>query len=143
MTFDQFIEAHTNHFLEYNNDQYKFQCMDLFWVYLKEVLAIDPRPYQGWGTAKNCYNNTQNIKGFSSHFTLVQNTPTNIPHNGDIVFWKTYPFVTGLAGHVAIFKEGGVYSFLSFDQNYPTNSPCHLQPHSYRGVIGWFSPKKV
>lgn len=115
--------------------------MDEFWAYLEEVLKINPMPYRGWGTAKNCFNNFNNIKGASTQFTLVKNTPLNVPKPGDIVFWGFYLGITGLAGHVAIFKEGNVNGFISFDQNFPTNSPCHLQTHSYRGVLGWFTPK--
>jgi hypothetical protein len=141
MTFDTFCTKYNGKFLEYNNDQYLFQCMDLFWAYLTEVLGIDPSPYRGWGTAKNCYNNFINIKEASSNFTRIANGPTNAPVKGDIVFWGWYPLVTGWAGHVAICSGAGSMAFISFDQNYPTKSPCKYTNHSYKGVMGWLHKK--
>jgi hypothetical protein len=141
MTPDEFFNKYNGRYLEYNNDRYKFQCMDLFWQYLKEVLNLDTQPYQGWGTAKNCYNNFNNIKGASQFFTRISNGPVNYPTKGDTVFWGFYLGVTGLAGHVAICSGGNAKAFISFDQNYPTGSPCKFVNHSYRGVIGWLHPK--
>lgn len=148
ITFDAFIAKHKGYFREYNGDIYRHQCMDLFWLYLKEVLGIDPRPYQGWGTAKNCYNNFEKIKDSSKYFVKIQNTPNNTPQKGDIVFWGTYLGVTGFAGHVGVYSDGNLYTFISFDQNYPTGQPCKLVQHGsnkwfhgYRGVMGWLHPK--
>jgi cell wall-associated NlpC family hydrolase len=115
--------------------------MDLFWAYLQEVLNIDPTPYRGWGSAKNCYNNFYRIKDASKYFNKIKNSPNNQPKKGDIVFWGTYPFVTGLAGHVAMYEGGNLYSLIGFEQNYPTKSPCRFVKHSYKGVMGWLSPK--
>ena len=140
--FNTFVAKHNGKFEEYNNDQYKFQCMDLFWLYLKEVLNLDTRPYQGWGSAKNVWNNYFNIKPALKSFTRVQNGSYNSPSKGDIVFWGYYPFVTGWAGHVGICSGAGSMNFISFDQNYPTGSFCKFVNHSYRGVVGWFTPKK-
>lgn len=148
MTLDQFVTKYQGRYLEYNNDIYKNQCLDLFWQYLKEVLGIDPRPYQGWGSAKNVYNNTYRIKDFNKNFTKVANGPNNIPKKGDAIFWGTYPGVTGWAGHVAIYLKGDLYIVYSFDENYPTGSRCAIVKHGYnklfhgyRGVMGWFHKK--
>lgn len=141
MTFDQFVTKYNGKYLEYNNDMYKFQCMDLFYQYLKEVLVLDTKPYQGWGTAKNCYLNFSNIKGASANFDLIKNSPTNSPLKGDIVFWGYYPFVTGLAGHVAMCSGAGLMNMITFDQNYPKGSFCRYVNHSYRGVMGWWHKK--
>jgi len=47
---------------------------------------------------------------------------------------------TGNWGHIAIYYEGDVNSFVSFDQNFPTGSSCHLQGHDYQNVLGWLHP---
>lgn len=150
LSLEEFTAKYNGKYLEFNNDQYKNQCMDLFWAYLKEVLGIDPTPYRGWGTAKNCYNSFYKIKNAVNHFNRIPNTPNGVPKKGDIVFWGTYPSVTGFAGHVAIYVEGNVWIFVSFDQNYPTGAPCIFYKHGsnkvfhgYRGVMGWWSPKNV
>jgi hypothetical protein len=137
ISHDSFIKKYAGKFLEFNGDQYKNQCMDLFWAYQKEVQGVNPTPFRGWGTAKNCYNNFHKIPGASKQYIKIANTPNNIPKKGDIPFWGTYPFVTGFAGHVAIYDEGGVMRFVTFDQNYPTYAPCRLTQHSYKGVMGW------
>ena len=137
MTHNTFTTKYNGRFLEFNGDQYRNQCMDEFWAYLKEVLNVDPTPYRGWGTAKRCYLNFNNIKGASANFIRIPNTPTGVPQKGDIIFWGTYPFVTGFAGHVAIIENANVNTLISFDQNWPTYSPCHFQKHSYKGVMGW------
>ncbi len=141
ISLDAFINKYNGTYQEYNNDQYKFQCMDLFWMYLKEVLGIDPKPYQGWGSAKNCYNNFNIIKGASTTFTRIANKPTNAPQKGDIVFWGYYPFVTGWWGHVGICTSAGIYALVSFDQNWGKPNFCRYVNHSYKGVMGWLHKK--
>jgi hypothetical protein len=48
----------------------------------------------------------------------------------------------GPYGHIAIFVNGDVNSFTSFDQNYPIGSPCKLVNHNYNNVIGWLRAKQ-
>lgn len=148
MTLDTFINKYQGKYVEFNHDIYRNQCMDLFWQYLVEVIGIEARPYQGWGTAKNVYRNAWQIPDFNKHFVKIDNGKTNVPVKGDIVFWGTYPGVTGWAGHVAIYLKGDLYFIYSFDQNYPTGKPCMIYKHGinkllhgYRGVMGWFRPK--
>ena len=137
MTHQAFINKWSGKYLEYNGDQYKFQCMDLFWQYIKDVWGIQTAPFQGHGTAKKCFNAVNTSLPRFKNVIKIMNTPNNVPQKGDVVFWGFYPGVTGLAGHVAIYNGGNVWNFVSFDQNYPTRSVCHLQSHSYRGVMGW------
>lgn len=148
MTFEDFYFKWNGKPLEFNHDGIENQCMDLFYQYLQDVIGIDPKPFQGWGSAKNCYNNFDNIKGASKIFTKIKNDPNNVPKRGDVVFWGTYPGVTGFAGHVGIFYQGDLYTVWSFDQNYPTGSPCAFVKHGtnkvfhgYRGVMGWLHKK--
>jgi cell wall-associated NlpC family hydrolase len=144
ITFQEFVNRHNGKFEEYNNDKYKFQCMDLFWLYLKEVVGIDPKPYQGWGNPKNVWNNFLKITDASKNFEKIPNVWNDLncqSKRGDIIFWGFYPGVTGWNGHVAICSGAGAKTIISFDQNYPTGSFCKYVNHSYRGVLGWLRPK--
>lgn len=139
MTLQQFIEKWNGRYCEFNNDAYKFQCMDLMRQYVTEVFRLNAyMAIPAALTARRCFLNFKSNK----YFTKVINTPTGVPKKGDIVFWGYYPFVTGTAGHVAIFDGGNAYKFISFDQNYPSRTPCHYVNHSYRGVVGWLTPTK-
>jgi len=144
MTYNQFVTKWNGRYCEFNNDQYKFQCLDLVWQYMQEVLNIDPTPYRGWGTAKNVFYSSSKIKDFDKNFVKVYNTPTNVPQKGDILFFKTsvwFPYLYGSAGHTAIFSEGNVKGLVSFDQNYPTKSFCRYVNHTYKDCLGWFHKK--
>jgi hypothetical protein len=140
MMLQSFIDKYNGKFVEYNHDAYKFQCMDLMRQYVHDVLGINPYDaIPASPTARQCFQNFKSNK----YFTKVINTPTGVPKKGDIVFWGLYPFVTGTAGHVAIFSGGNVSRFISFDQNYPTGQPCKFVNHSYRGVLGWLTARKL
>jgi hypothetical protein len=62
-----------------------------------------------------------------------------IPEKGDVVIWNGN--AGGGYGHVAIFLEGGLLSFKSFDQNWPTLSVCTITEHNYKNIYGWIRPK--
>lgn len=132
-------------FNKYNGKKVDFdgyygpQCVDLFNQYLKDVLGINnpiqqfpvASAYQIWDYAKN-----------NNKFKRIENTPTGVPQQGDIIIWKKTSSLPH--GHVAIFDNGDVNGFTSFDQNYPLNSPCHLEKHNYLSpaVQGWLRPVK-
>jgi hypothetical protein len=138
MQLDAFIIKWNGRYCEFNGDAYKFQCVDLVRQYILEVLKFAPyEAMPGAATAKQIFQNFKPNK----YFTKVINTPTGVPKKGDIVFWGYYPFVTGWAGHTAIYSGGNVYKFISFDQNFPSKQPCKFVNHSYRGVLGWLTPK--
>lgn len=143
MTYPQFTAQWNGKHLEFNHDGIQFQCMDELYQYLQDVSRVDVKKYQGKGSAINLWNaaNAGLIKGFSSEFTVIKNSPNNVPKQGDIVFWGLYLGTTGWNGHVAIYDKGNVYTFSSFDQNYPTGSVCHFQGHNYNGVKGWWRRK--
>lgn len=138
MTYNDFIYKWNQRFVDYDH-AFGNQCVDLMRQYCQDVFgvngytAIPPR-----GNAKDIFKNFQN----NQYFTKIYNTPTGIPKKGDIIFWTTYLFLYGWAGHVAIYDSGDLYNIISFDQNYPTGSPCHFQKHSYKGCLGWLTPKK-
>lgn len=135
MTTQGFFNKYNNRYLDWDG-HWGAQCMDLLRVFLKECLGLDPYVLPPVQYAKQVFLNFKPNR----YFIKVFNTPTGVPKKGDIVFWNYYPFVTGWAGHVAIFNSGDVNTLITFDQNYPTNSPCHFQKHSYKGVMGWLHP---
>jgi hypothetical protein len=130
MTLDKFISKYDGKFIDFDK-KYGGQCVDLYRSYCQEVLAVDQSPpvegaYQIWDT---CDPKT---------FEKVENTLKGIPLRGDILIWeKSF----GGYGHVAVFVEGDDKKFKSFDQNFPLKSPCHIQGHDYKKLIGWLRCK--
>lgn len=104
------------------------QCVDLANAYIRDVLGL---PIIEWTNAIDFPS-----KG-GDKYTYILNTPTGVPSEGDLVIWGNSP------GHIAIFLDGNANSFTSFDQNYPTGSPCHIQGHTYANVLGWMHPKTL
>jgi CHAP domain-containing protein len=136
MTHDDFVSKYKGRYIDYDG-AYGYQCVDLMRLYQKEVFEVPPNSIPAAGYARDIYKNFKP----NQYFDKINNTPTGIPQKGDIIFFNTYPFVYGIAGHVAIYHEGNVNTLISFDQNYPTNTACHLQKHSYRGCLGWLRRK--
>jgi len=137
MRLDDFINKWDGRGIDYDN-YYGDQCMDLMHQYISEVLGLpDGRILQA-PAAKDVYLNFDNIFG-REYFEKVPNTPEGVPQPGDIVLWGTG---LGPYGHVAIFIDGNASTFNSFDQNFPIGSKCHIQSHTYKGVLGWLHPKK-
>lgn len=136
MTFQEFINKWNNKGIDFDG-AYGDQCMDLMHQYIVEVIGLADGRILAAPAAKDVYLNFANIIG-NEHFEQIANTPQGVPQNGDIVLWGTG---IGPYGHVAIFIEGDQNKFRSFDQNFPTNSKCHVQEHTYKGVLGWLHPK--
>lgn len=135
ITFQAFLDKYDGKYIDYDG-KFGYQCVDLMRAYMAEVLGM--KPYDvlpGAPGAKDIYNRYTG----ATPFTKIANGKVNYPHNGDIVFWGFYPFVTGINGHVGICVGDGasMWNFITFDQNYPTRTSCHRQLHNYRGVMGW------
>ncbi len=128
MTFQKFLEKLNGEWVEVAGSQALNQCTDLANAYLRDVLN---HPIVEWTNAKDFPSK------LTEKFSYILNTPTGIPQEGDLVIWG------GTYGHIAIFIEGDVNSFRSFDQNYPTGSNSHVQNHNYNNpqVLGWLHPK--
>lgn len=137
MTFDNFIAKWNGRGIDFDG-YYGDQCMDLMHQYCVEVLGLTDGRILAAPSAKDVYLNYPKTFG-SQYFTQIANTPTNVPQKGDIIFWGTG---IGPYGHVAIFRDGNVNSFNSFDQNFPTGSKCKIVKHDYRGVLGWLRLKQ-
>jgi len=133
ISLDEFIKKYTGKPVDVDKI-YPNQCFDLFHQYHVDVLGITDLTTLAFPSAYQIYTdfNKPNL------FEKITNTPKNVPNKGDIVVWgKT----AGVWGHVAIFVEGDVSKFKSFDANWPTGSLPHIQTHNYTGVLGWLTPK--
>lgn len=128
MTFDELIKEYEGKGVDWDGS-YGYQCYDLAHAYAVKVVGIN---IPSLPAAKDLW--TKTITGYDK----IKNDPTAVPLKGDIVVWGTE---IGVYGHVAIFIDGNVNTFTSFDQNFPINSLCHKQSHNYKGVLGWFHPK--
>lgn len=132
MTFTQFRDKYNGQPVDFDGI-YPNQCMDLMHEYVYEVLGIKDAKVLAAPAAYQAYTDN-----YPQYFEKIDNTPDNVPQNGDIMFWGTG---IGPYGHVAVFVDGDTNSFNSFDANWPTGSLCHIQHHSYNGVLGWLRPK--
>ena len=130
ITIDEFFNKYNGKGIDFDNF-YGFQCVDLAQQYNQEAINA-PRLT---GNAADIWDSYP--KNF---YTRISNTPTGVPQKGDIVIWNKA--LNGV-GHIAVFKEGNVNTFVSFDQNWPTGSKCHFQNHNYNFVLGWLRPKLV
>jgi len=131
MNFDDFIEKYNGKFVEYHSygTGALNQCTDLVNQFIVEVLGLKAII----GT------NAQDFPSkASSDYDWIINTPLGLPKKGDIVIFKSSDGV----GHISVFISGNILYFTSFDQNYPTGSPCKKVSHNYRNVLGWLRPKK-
>lgn len=130
MNLDEFIKKYDGKYVEYHSygEGAKFQCVDLSNQYIVEVL--NKQAIIG--------TNAQDVpsKVSKQDYDYILNTPTGVPLKGDIIVFKSADNV----GHISIFVEGTATKFTSFDQNYPTGSPCKLVGHYYTNVLGWLHP---
>lgn len=132
MTYEQFRVKYEGKGVDFDN-YYGFQCMDLYRQYCKEVLDVPQSP--SVNGAKDVWNTY-----LTQYFDRFDNNPSAVPEKGDIIIWGVG---VGTYGHIAIFDNGDVNKFKSFDQNWPVGSLCHLQDHNYTGVLGWLRKKAI
>lgn len=130
MTFFESFRKWNGKFVNVDN-AYGAQCMDWMHQFKLDVFGLDRTNLQS-PSAKALWLNFPNVKG-SKYFKKMINYPWAIPKQGDIMLWTVGEF-----GHVAIFNEGNLWRFSSIDQNWPLNSPVHIQEHNYFGKLaGW------
>lgn len=136
MNYKEFFNKYNGKKVDFDG-YYGAQCVDLFNKYLVDVLNINnpiqmfpvASAFQIWDYAKT-----------NTEFTRIENTPEGVPQEGDIIIWKKTSNLPH--GHVAIFDNGDVNRFKSFDQNWPIGSESKLVEHNYNGVQGWLRPVK-
>ena len=129
MTLDTFITKYNGKKVEFHSysSGALYQCVDLANQYITEVLglpAIIGTNAQDFPTKRG------------NEFNWIINTPDALPTKGALMIFKS----TDGVGHISIFVEGNLNLFRSFDQNYPTGSPCKIVQHNYRNVLGWLTP---
>jgi hypothetical protein len=143
MTLDEWFGKYNGQPMDYDG-AYGNQCVDVFSFYIhdfgfQEISGV-AAAYQLWDNAGDGY-------------LKIENTPSAVPQKGDIIVWGT---LIGAWGHVAIFHDGDVNSFTSFDQNWPMEGytdangnfigtgVAHFQYHNnYFGVVGWLRPRAL
>lgn len=128
MKHQEFIDINNGKFVEVAGSANALnQCVDLANAYLRDVLD---HPMVKW-------TNAIDFPEKLTDFEWIENTPLAVPKQGDLMIFFGY------YGHISIFHEGDVNTFRSFDQNFPENSPAHIQEHNYNNVFGWLrSPEK-
>lgn len=127
MNIQDFFVKYNGQYVDYDG-AYGNQCVDLFRQYLKDLFDITNSPLVvGACDIWDRY--------LTDKFDRYENTIEAEPIEGDIIIWKK---TTSLPyGHVAICHTAAVNSFVSFDQNWPTGTPCHFVTHQYNNVAGW------
>jgi hypothetical protein len=132
MNLDQFVAANAGKPLDLDGE-YGPQCVDLVNAYARDVLHA---PLFG-GNAIDIWSRYP-----AALYTKVENTPRAVPLPGDIIIWGGPNAVVGttIYGHIAVVLSATVSTFVSFDQNWPEQSFCHKQAHTYDAVVGWLMP---
>jgi hypothetical protein len=129
MGLTEFIKKYKGKTIDFDG-YYGGQCVDLYRQYCKEVLNFAQNPLVVG--ACDIWDNF-----IESNFTAIKNTPKGLPKPGDIMIWGKG---IGKYGHVGIFLDGDLNTFSSFDQNFPSGSPCKIVKHNYKHLIGWLTP---
>lgn len=119
---------------------YSGQCWDLVALYNQEVIGIPASQSYGLPTgpnlaAKEVYEYFEDP--LSDYFIRLDRGA--VPVTGDVVVWSSLP--GSIYGHIAVFLNGTLDNFNSFDQNWPTGSVCHVQGHSWANVLGFLRPR--
>lgn len=129
MTLQQFVDKYNGKLVDYDG-AYGGQCVDLYRMYVKEVLELPQTPPVVG--AKDIWT------GETNGFEKIANTPTGVPSIGDVMIWGTK---YGKFGHVAIVTSATVDYFTCFSQNDPAGALCGYKNYNtYAPVIGWLHP---
>ncbi len=131
MTLDQFIAKWTGIGIDFDGS-YGNQCVDLYRMYVKEVLCIPQTPPVAG--AKDIWNSCPG-------FEKISNSPDAYPLKGDVMIWGSK---YGPYGHVAIVTEADINKFTCFSQNDPSGSLPGLKTYkAWSTLLGWLRAKEV
>lgn len=132
MNFQQFLEKWNGKYCEVaGSANAKNQCVDLANAFIRDVLGL---AIIEWTNAIDFPS-----KAGDKYEWILNDSVDKIPIEGDLIIFKI-----GSNGHISIALDGCTKSkVISFDQNYPIGSPCHVQNHTYSSVIGWLRCKKM
>ena len=134
MNVQEFFEAYLDLWVETNKSSDTStldQCIDAWRTFNRKVVGAPDI----FGNPPDIWANYQ-----ADFYDKIPYTPDGVPKLGDVIVWgiKYEKY-----GHIAICTDiADTKTFTSFDQNDPTGSNCHYQPHTYSGVLGWLRPKK-
>ena len=124
MTFKDWIESVNGKYIEMaGSANAQNQCVDCANSCIKNVFG---QPMIEWTNAIDFPQKA------GSEYDYIENSPSAVPQESDLII-----FGLGSYGHISVFVEGDINSFRSMDQNYPLGTPCHIQNHSYKNVLGW------
>lgn len=119
----------------------KNQCVDVVKAYCNKVFGVPVSKMNGYGDAWQYYDNFSSKDAITPYFTRIVYSKGMRPRAGDIVVWEK-SINSLMAGHIAVASgESDVSSFVSFDQNWPSGSPCGFVKHGYNKVKGFLRPK--
>lgn len=119
----------------------KFQCVDVIKAYCNKVFGVPVSSMSGYGDAWEYYDNFSKKTAITPYFNKIAYSSGMKIQAGDIVCWDKSINKSG-AGHVAVATGSNSSSgFTSFDQNFPSGSPCGYVIHSYSKVKGVLRPK--
>lgn len=119
----------------------KNQCVDVVKAYCSRVFGISVSSMSGYGDAWEYYDNFSEKKAITPYFNRIAYKKGMAIKAGDIIVWDR-SINKSNAGHISV--ASGKYSaseFESFDQNFPSGSPCIYVMHSYNKVKGILRPK--
>lgn len=119
----------------------KNQCVDVIKAYCNKVFGIPVSSLSGYGDAWEYYTNFSNKKAIVPYFEKIAYKKDLAIRAGDIVCWDR-SINSSYAGHIAV--ATGKYNSSTvetFDQNFPSGSPCKYVVHSYSKINGILRPK--
>lgn len=119
----------------------KYQCVDVIKAYCNRVFGIPVSKMAGYGDAWQYYTDFSSKKAITPYFYKMAYKSGFKFKAGDIVVWKKDFGSTG-AGHIAVATGKYTASTVeTFDQNFPSKSPCIFVTHTHNKINGVLRPK--
>ena len=131
MTLDEFVSKWNGKPCDFDGS-YGNQCVDLYRMYVKEVLQKPQTPPVSG--AKDIWNSCPG-------FTKIANSPDNFPLPGDVMIWGSK---YGPYGHVAIVTKADINTFTCFSQNDPVGTLPTIKTYkAWSTLLGWLRPEGI
>lgn len=135
MTYNDFKAKWIGKSINYDN-AYGAQCMDVYRMYVKEVLNVPQSPPVSG--AKNVWDTY-----LPEYFDRVANTPDGVPEQGCIAIWNVGEF-----GHIGVVDSADKQYLTCFEQNWAQAGTVNdgkgvseIRRHTYANVLGWLKFK--
>lgn len=133
MTYEQFKKKWLGKGINYDG-AYGNQCMDVYRMYVKEVLGYPQSPpVRG---AKDVW-----ATYLPKYYSKVPNTPDGVPPQGAIAIWGH-----GTYGHIGVVDSADKQYLTCFEQNWVEmdgSGVTELRRHNYKNVLGWLIPNAI